>query len=96
MLKAGANTRWYRDRDPWLFDRFADELEQTLVEVARQPEPLAPDADGDRRRLLGRFPYAVVYCENPTDWLVVAIARTSQRPRDWRRRRSRPGSKAPA
>ncbi len=90
QTEAAAATRWYRDRDPDVSVRFADELDRTLDAVGRQPELFAPDADGDRRRLVEPFPYAVVYCENPTHWLVVAVAHTSRRPGYWRRRLARP------
>ena len=88
--EATAARQWYHDRDPRVATRFFDELEQTLAEVGRQPDLFAVDAEGDRRRLVGHSPYAVVYCENPTHWLVVAVTHTSQRPGYWRRRRTRP------
>ena len=88
--EAAEAVQWYRDRNPPLADRFATALEQTLDEVGRHPELFAPDRAGDRRRLVGGFPYAIVYCELPTLWLVVAVSHTARRPGYWRRRASRP------
>lgn len=82
--------RWYRARDPRVADRFADEVERALTAVERQPELMATDSAGDRRRLLYRFPYAVVYREADRYWLVLAIAHLKRRPGYWRRRTRRP------
>ncbi|WP_437679020.1 type II toxin-antitoxin system RelE/ParE family toxin [Sorangium sp. So ce131] len=73
---------WYAERDPRVAARFADEdeIEAALTRIAEAPDRWPSTRYGTRRVRLTRFPYLVVYRDEPTRILVMAIAHAKQRP----------------
>jgi len=69
--------------------RFAEEIRMAYDEIEQQPVrfPVYPYATG-RYRLLDRFPYVIVYEEEPRRITLYAVAHTSRQPGYWKGRRS--------
>ncbi|WP_437478071.1 type II toxin-antitoxin system RelE/ParE family toxin [Sorangium sp. So ce1014] len=86
LAEAEEAAAWYAERDPRVAVRFAEGIEAALTRIAEAPDRWPSTRDGTRRVRLTRFPYLVVYRDEPTRILVVAIAHAKQRPGYWRKR----------
>ncbi len=67
---------------------FIRELRSTLAELRTAPavstlDRAAPADAHVRRRRLHRFPYAVVFLEGPTEYVVIAVMHLRRRPGYW-------------
>jgi toxin ParE1/3/4 len=81
-------TTWY-EAEAEIGADFLDAVDAALAELERDPTVSSPMPDGPagvRRVLLDPFPYAIVFVERPTEFLVVAIAHQHRRPGYWKRR----------
>ena len=80
-LRSGAS--FYDAQDPGLGKDFVLEVRRLcrrIVEVTRLGTEVQP---GVRRRLVRRFPYAILYVIEDSEILVLAIAHQSRRPDYW-------------
>jgi toxin ParE1/3/4 len=66
--------------------QFMDELDAAIARVAAAPAAWSPHRHGTRQCPLRRFPYHLVYVEQTSAVLVVAVAHSRRRPGYWRRR----------
>ena len=86
LEEADSARRYYASINSELGDDFASELERSIEWVLSQPLAWARIGRRARRRLLNRFPYAVIY-RIETDLIrVVAVMHERQRPGYWRGR----------
>lgn len=76
---------WYAERDPRVAARFVEELEGAFALIVEAPDRWSVFFDM-RRVLLSRFPYVVLYRDEPSRILVVAIAHARRRPGYWQGR----------
>lgn len=76
--------RWYRDRDPRVADRFAEEVRETLRLVQTFPQigSRVPGVEDRavRRMPVHKFPYYAVFVELEDALQVVAFAHNRRRP----------------
>jgi toxin ParE1/3/4 len=63
-----------------LADRFNHEIERLIREVRRQPERFFRFNPPARRALARKFPYAVVYLDQPDRIWIVAVMHARRRP----------------
>ena len=77
---------FYKARAGDLAVNFYDEFKRAREEIAAFPEFWGSVGGGYRRKLLGRFPYGVIYRIEGDEILIVALAHTSRRPGYWRGR----------
>ena len=77
---------WYQARSVRAAGSFLKALEEALEAVAAWPERWPLFAEGYRRILLRRFPYAVVYRQISGAIQVHAVAHGRRRPGYWRSR----------
>lgn len=77
---------YYADILPELGGRFHDEIERLIREVRRQPERFFHFSPPAHRALAHKFPYSVVYLEQPDRVWIVAIMHAKRRPGYWRER----------
>lgn len=79
---------WYEECQSglgWQFDR---EIQLAEDAILLHPDAWSNAGGGFRRKLLHRFPYAVVYHQPGPDWLeIVAVMHQHRQPYYWRRRR---------
>jgi toxin ParE1/3/4 len=66
--------------------RFSDEIERLILEVRRQPDRFFRFSPPARRALARKFPYSVVYLDEPDRVWIVAVMHAKRRPGYWRER----------
>jgi plasmid stabilization system protein ParE len=77
---------YYADILPELGSRFHDEIERLIREVRRQPGRFLRFSPPAQRALARKFPYSVVYLEQPDRVWIVAVMHAKRRPGYWRER----------
>ena len=77
---------WYASQAPGLGDAFLTETLKTLKLIEQYPKAWHPLTQQIRRCRLRRFPYSVVYAQDGSDLLVVAVAHQHRKPGYWRTR----------
>lgn len=90
VADAEGAAQWYAERSATAATRFSTELDQAEAAILERPEAWPANSDGDRRYLLRRFPFSVVYRVEPTRVVIVAVAHARRRPQYWKHRRPRP------
>ena len=76
---------WYRESSPELAPRFAMVINSAIREICERPElwPALPQPPRHRRRVLTRFPYAIIYKVLAAEIVVVAISHQRRSPSYW-------------
>jgi toxin ParE1/3/4 len=83
-----AAAKFYETRAPGLGADFIRQIERTLAEVAARPNAGSViTGTAIRRRLIQRFPFAVVYEFGPENISIIAVMHMRRRPGYWKRRR---------
>ena len=77
---------WYASQAPGLGDAFLIETLKTLKLIEQYPKAWHPLTQQVRRCRLRRFPYSVVYAQEGSDLLVLAVAHQHRKPDYWRAR----------
>ena len=75
---------YYAAITPGLGSRFHDEIERLIREVRRQPERFFRFSPPAQRALARKFPYSVVYLQQPDRVWIVAVMHAKRRPGYWR------------
>ena len=78
---------FYESRMAGLGKSFAAEVERTISLVREFPEAGSSVGPARRRVVIARFPYSVVYRQDPDAIVIVAVAHQRRRPGYWRRRK---------
>lgn len=78
---------WYRERSPRAAQGFRAEVVAAIDLIATNPKAWAADEDDNRRLVLVRFPFSVVYELVPGAVHVLAVAHHRKRPGYWRTQR---------
>ena len=86
LAEAIAATRWYRERDPRVADRFLAEMRHHVDRARLMFESYPPYLHGTRKAAISRFPYLLVMMEWQGEIKIVAVAHTSRRPGYWQER----------
>jgi toxin ParE1/3/4 len=81
-----AALRWYRERSERAARAFLREIERAVAAISQTPNQWPSGAAGTRRVLLKRFPFAVVYQEQPASIQVIAVAHGRRRPGYYKKR----------
>src|SRR4051794_28029623 len=85
--EAQAARRWYaRYAGQAVTDRFIAALDEAKAKVEATPLACSPHLYGTRSCRLKRFPYHLIFVEEPHSLLVVAVAHFRRRPGYWKRR----------
>ena len=74
---------WYQEQHPGLGFEFLEALDEQFQAIIQSPQLYAQIHRGVRRALLRRFPYGVFYASKGEIISVLAVVRTSRRPRRW-------------
>src|SRR3954468_8431948 len=80
------SAKLYERRVPNLGEAFLSTVEEMLPKIQRNPELGKPGQLGTRSRKTKRFPFRIVYLEQPGRFWIVAVAHLSRRPNYWTRR----------
>jgi toxin ParE1/3/4 len=78
--------QFYSAIAPELGGRFYDEMERLILEVRQQPERFFRFSPPTRRALSRKFPYSLVYLDEPDRVWIVAIMHAKRHPGYWRER----------
>lgn len=81
-LRAAAD--YYDSQSPGLGSRFTQSVAELCLMILDQPLAGSEVAPSIRRRLVRRYPYAVLYAIESEDVLVLALAHHRRRPGYWR------------
>ena len=77
---------YYDQENPGLGSTFLDDVEGTIDRILDHPEAGALVEETVRRRLVPRFPYAVLYSVREDEVRILAIMNQKRRPFYWRDR----------
>jgi plasmid stabilization system protein ParE len=75
--------QYYELEEPGLGAAFLEEVDRCLQSIQTHPEAGAILRGDVRRRLVRRFPYALVYRIKPTSIRVLAVMNLKRRPMYW-------------
>lgn len=78
--------RYYEARSPGLGFSFLMDIEAATEQIASNPHAYEMVGRDIRRKLLGRFPYSILYAIEPDRIRIVAVAHHRRQPHYWRSR----------
>ena len=77
---------YYKTINPQLASEFYDEIERLIREIRVQPGRFFRFSPPARRALARRFPYSVIFLDQPERVWIVAVMHAKRRPGYWRER----------
>ena len=77
---------WYEAQRAGLGTKFATRIREVLDRIAADPQRHAPVYLDVRKVLVPKFPYAILYREEPGEVIVVSVFHTSRDPSIWKAR----------
>src|ERR1700728_2631886 len=80
------SAKFYERRNPTLGEAFLSSVEAPLPRIHRNPELGNIGRMGTRSWKTTRFPFRIVYLEQPNRFWIVAVAHLGRRPDYWVRR----------
>src|SRR4051812_21286253 len=88
LAEIRATVAWYDKQRPGLGREFLAELRHTTAQLRAAPNISTPDRTAPReacvrRRRVQRFPYAVVFAESSTEYVVIAVEHLARLPGYW-------------
>jgi plasmid stabilization system protein ParE len=75
--------QYFEGESPGLGQAFVTEVERCTDEIVRYPEAGPVTRGSIRRRLIRRFPYALLYRVKPTEVRILAVMNLKRRPAYW-------------
>ena len=75
--------QYYETESAGLGHAFVTEVERSTDEIVRYPEAGLLIRGSIRRRLIRRFPYALLYRVKPTEIRILAVMNLKRRPAYW-------------
>jgi len=81
------SVEFYENKAEDLGAEFLDEIEQTLELIKSFPELGSPITTDDRRMLVGRFPFAIIYSVQDNDIIIYALMHLRRKPGYWKHRK---------
>jgi plasmid stabilization system protein ParE len=77
---------WYDRRRPGLGVTFVTKVREVLARIAADPQRHAPVYHDIRKAIVPKYPYVVLYREEPGEVVVISVFHTSRDPSIWRSR----------
>jgi plasmid stabilization system protein ParE len=77
---------WYAARSPEASAAFLAAISDALQNVTSSPQRWPGYLFGTRRFVLQRFPFSVIYLDDPDQVRVIAVAHAKRKPGYWKRR----------
>jgi len=74
---------WYQQRSPAAAEAFRREVVDAIDRIARAPRNWRVDDEGNRRLVLHRFPFTIVYEVTRDAVHILAVAHHKKRPGYW-------------
>ena len=82
-LELNEAAQYYESESPGLGQAFITAVERCTDEIIQYPEAGLVVRGSIRRRLIRRFPYAVLYRVKPTEVRILAVMNLKRRPAYW-------------
>jgi toxin ParE1/3/4 len=79
--------RYYESKVPRLGSEFLSEVQRVVQGMESHPESAPKVKDIIRRRILTRFPYAILYQVDPDEIVVLAVMHLRRNPDYWHDRK---------
>ncbi len=79
-------SQFYETASAGLGREFLDEVQRVVDTLREHPKLGSPAGRGLRQAAFQRFPYWLIYADEPETILVIAVAHQRRRPGYWRRR----------
>jgi plasmid stabilization system protein ParE len=83
-----AGEEWYRERSPDTSVGFIAAIAEALESVSEAPHRWPKHLHGTRQFILHRFPFSVIYLDDPDMVRIIAVAHHKRKPGYWKRRLS--------
>lgn len=80
--------RWYRQRSRLAARAFATEIAGSFRQIAESPDRWPEVRPGERRFILSKFPFSILYRVRPNVVFITAVAHQKRRPGYWRDRKA--------
>jgi toxin ParE1/3/4 len=80
------SARFYNSRSPGLGSKFLSEVEYALKSIKESPTTWPIIEENFRRKLLRKFPFEIIYVDEPKTIAIFAIAHLSKKPFYWKDR----------
>jgi plasmid stabilization system protein ParE len=77
---------WYAEKSPEAAVRFAAAVDDALRQIQSQPDRHSRTSDGCRYCPIKRFPFRVIFWQDASRIVIVAIANGKRRPDYWQER----------
>jgi len=74
---------YYELQAPGLGSDFLDKIETAIQDIGENPERYPVVQSNTRRRLIHRFPYALLYRVDPNEVIIQATMHLRRRPNYW-------------
>ncbi len=78
--------RYYEFQSPGLGGDFLDRMDAAVADIRKNPERWPIVKGRIRRRLIHRFPYAILYRDDPEEIAIIAVMHLHRHPEYWTRR----------
>lgn len=78
--------RWYRTQSPIASAEFRKTVSGAIRNVAQSPQLWPKYLHGTRRFVIHRFPFSVVYLDDPDILTIIAVAHSKRKPGYWKHR----------
>ena len=78
--------RYYELQAPGLGDDFLDKIDSAVQDISEHPERWPVVRPNTRRRLVHRFPYALLYRVDPDEVVIQATMHLHRHPEYWTNR----------
>jgi len=75
--------KYYENQEIGLGNNFIDEIENTIKVISQQPFAGKKISDGERRFLVSRFPYGIIYSVENNLIIIYAIMNLKRKPEYW-------------
>jgi len=82
-----SSIKYYEDKSEGLGEEFLDEVEAAISLILSHPETGTIITKEDRRILLNRFPYSLIYDVSNEMITINAVMHLSRRPEYWKSRK---------
>ncbi len=81
-----ASIRWYRAQSTDASVEFRKTVSGAIREVAQSPQLWPKYLHGTRRFVIRRFPFSVIYLDDPDIVTIIAVAHGKRKPGYWKHR----------
>ena len=77
---------WYRSRSPSIAVEFRIAASIVIRQIVQSPNRWPKYLHGTRRFVLQRFPFSIIYLDDPGEVIIVARAHNKRKPGYWKQR----------